>query len=95
MELSHQWWARPAAAWALIVFEGTSPLPVPGEAAAIFPTSSSQVYVLPLVLGIAIRIIRALRGLNVRAEWARQATWSTGGDVTRLCRHASSGHQPR
>jgi len=70
VELSHRWWSGPVAAWALIVFEGTSLLPVPGEAAVIFPTSPSQVYVLPLVLGVAILIVRALRGADLRAGWA-------------------------
>ena len=70
VELSGRWWSGPVAAWALIVFEGTSLLPVLGEAGVIFPTSPSQVYVLPLVLGIAILIVRVLRGLNLRAGWA-------------------------
>ena len=70
MELSGRWWSGPVAAWGLIVFEGTSLLPVPGEAEVIFPTSPSQVYVLPLVLGVAILIVRALRGQRLRAGWA-------------------------
>jgi hypothetical protein len=70
MELSGRWWSGPLAAWALIVFEGTSLLPVPGEAEVIFPTSPSQVYVLPLVLGVAILIVRVLRGQRLRAGWA-------------------------
>jgi hypothetical protein len=70
MELSGRWWSGPLAAWGLIVFEGTSLLPVPGEAEVIFPTSPSQVYVLPLVLGVAILIVRALRGQRLRAGWA-------------------------
>jgi len=70
VELSGRWWSGPVAAWGLIVFEGTSLLPVLGEAGVIFPTSPSQVYVLPLVLGIAILIVRVLRGLNLRAGWA-------------------------
>ena len=70
MELSSRWWSGPVAAWGLIAFEGTSLLPVPGEAEVIFPTSPSQVYVLPLVLGVAILIVRALRGQRLRAGWA-------------------------
>jgi hypothetical protein len=70
MELSGRWWSGPVAAWGLIVFAGTSLLPVAGEAEVIFPTSPSQVYVLPLVLGVAVLIIRALRGLRLRAGWA-------------------------
>jgi hypothetical protein len=70
MELSGRWWSGPVAAWGLIVFEGTSLLPVPGEAEVIFPTSPSQVYVLPLVLGVTILIVRALRGQRLRAGWA-------------------------
>ena len=70
MELSGRWWSGPVAAWALIVFEGTNLLPVPGEAEVIFPTSPSQVYVLPLVLGVTILIVRALRGQRLRAGWA-------------------------
>lgn len=70
MELSGRWWSGPVAAWGLIVLEGTSLLPVPGEAEVIFPTSPSQVYVLPLVLGVAILIVRALRGQRLRAGWA-------------------------
>jgi len=70
IELSGRWWSGPLAAWALIVFEGTSLLPVPGEAEVIFPTSPSEVYVLPLVLGVAILIVRALRGQRLRAGWA-------------------------
>jgi hypothetical protein len=69
MELSGRWWSGPVAAWTLIVFEGTSLLPVLGEAGVIFPTSPSQVYVLPLVLGVAIVITRALRGTRLRAGW--------------------------
>jgi hypothetical protein len=70
MELSGRWLSGPLAAWGLIVFEGTGLLPVPGEAEVIFPTSPSQVYVLPLVLGVAILIVRALRGQRLRAAWA-------------------------
>ena len=71
VELSGRWWSGPVAAWGLIVFEGTSLLPVLGEVGVIFPTSPSQVYVLPLVLGIAVLIVRVLRGLNLRAAgWA-------------------------
>jgi hypothetical protein len=70
MELSGRWWSGPVAAWGLVVFAGTSLLPVAGEANVIFPTSPSQVYVLPLVLGVAILIVRALRGLRLRAGWA-------------------------
>ena len=70
MELSGRWWSGPVAAWGLIVFQGTNLLPVAGEAGVIFPTSPSQVYVLPLVLGAATLIVRALRGLRLRAGWA-------------------------
>jgi len=70
VELSGQWWSGPVAAWGLIAFEGTSLLPVLGEAGVIFPTSPSQVYVLPLVLAAVILIVRALRGLSLRAGWA-------------------------
>ncbi len=69
MELSGRWWSGPVAAWTLIVFEGTSLLPVLGEAGVIFLTSPSQVYVLPLVMGVAILIVRALRGTRLRAGW--------------------------
>jgi hypothetical protein len=70
MELSGTWWSGPVAAWALIVFTGTGLLPAGGESAVIFPTSPSQVYVLPLVLGVAILVIRALRGVRLGAGWA-------------------------
>lgn len=70
MELSGRWWSGPVAAWGLVVFTGTRLLPVPGEAGVIFPTSPSQVFVLPLVLGAATLIIRALRGLRLGAGWA-------------------------
>jgi len=70
VELSGQWWSGPVAAWGLIAFEGTSLLPVRGEAGVIFPTSPSQVYVLPLVLAAVILVVRALRGLSLRAGWA-------------------------
>jgi len=70
MELSGRWWSGPVAAWVLIVFTGTSLLPVLGEAGVIFPTSPSQVYVLPLVLGVGILIVRALRGVSLGAGWA-------------------------
>jgi hypothetical protein len=70
MELSGRWWSGPVAAWGVIVFTGTSLLPVAGEAQVIFPTSTSQVYVLPLVMGVAVLIVRALRGLRLRAGWA-------------------------
>jgi hypothetical protein len=74
MELSGTWWSGPIAAWGLIVFEGTRllpelTLPEMGEAGVIFPSSPSQVYVLPLVMGAAILIIRALRGVRLRAGW--------------------------
>ena len=70
MELSGRWWSGPVSAWALIVFTGTSLLPVAGDAGVIFPTSPSQVLVVPLVLGISTLIVRALRGLTLRAGWA-------------------------
>ena len=68
-ELSSRWWSGPIAAWCVIVLTGTSLLPVSGEAGVIFPTSPSQVYVLPLVLGVVILIVRALRGVKLRAGW--------------------------
>ena len=70
MELSKTWWSGPVAAWCVIVFTGTGLLPVVGEAGVIFPTSPSEVYVLPLVLGIAVLIVRALRGVRLGAGWA-------------------------
>ena len=70
MELSGRWWSGPVAAWGLIVFQGTDLLPVSGDAGVIFPDSPSQVFVLPLVLGAATLIVRALRGLRLRAGWA-------------------------
>jgi len=70
MELSGKWWSGPVAAWGLIVFAGTSLLPVAGEEAVIFPTSPSQVYLLPLVLCVAVLVVRALRGLRLGAGWA-------------------------
>ena len=70
MELSGRWWAGPLAAWCLIVLTGTSLLPLTGEAGVIFVTSPTQVYVLPLVLGASILIVRALRGIGLGAGWA-------------------------
>jgi hypothetical protein len=71
MELSKRWWSGPLAAWCVIVFTGTSLLPLSGEAGVIFPTSPSQVYLLPLVLGIIVLIVRALRGVGLGAAgWA-------------------------
>jgi len=70
MELSGRWWSGPIAAWCVIVFTGTSLLPVVGEAGVIFPTSPSEVYVLPIVLGAATLTVRALRGVRLRAGWA-------------------------
>jgi len=70
MELSGRWWAGPVAACVLIVSTGTSILPVPGEAGVIFSTSPSQVYVLPLVLGVVLLVVRALRGERLGAGWA-------------------------
>ena len=71
MELSKKWWSGPLAAWCVIVFTGTSLLPLSGEAGVIFPTSPSQVYLLPFVLGIIILIVRALRGVGLGAAgWA-------------------------
>jgi hypothetical protein len=70
MELSSRWWSGPLAAWCVIVFTGTSLLPVSGEAGVIFPTSPSQVYVLPIVLAAATLIVRALRGIRLGAGWA-------------------------
>ena len=69
MELSGRWWSGPLAAWSLIVLTGTSLLPLTGEAGVIFVTSPSQVYVLPLVLGASILIVRALRGGGLGAGW--------------------------
>jgi hypothetical protein len=68
-ELSGTWWSGPVAAWALIVFTGTSLLQVPGDSAVIFPTSPSQVYLLPVVLGAAVLIVRVLRGLRLGGGW--------------------------
>ena len=70
MELSGRWWAGPVAAWGLVVFEGTNLLPVLGERGVIFPTSPSQTYVLPLVLGVSTLIVRVLRGFRLKAGWA-------------------------
>jgi hypothetical protein len=70
MELSGTWWSGPVAAWGLIVFTGTSLLRVAGESAVIFPTSPSEVYLLPVVLGVAVLIVRALHGVRLRAGWA-------------------------
>ncbi len=70
MELSARWWSGPLAAWVLVVFTGTGLLPVAGEAGVIFPRSPSQVYVVPLVLGCALLISRALRGIRLGAGWA-------------------------
>ncbi|MEO6143718.1 MAG: hypothetical protein ABIP19_07055 [Dermatophilaceae bacterium] len=69
MELSGRWWSGPVAAWSLVVFRGTDLLPVSGDAEVIFPDSPSQVYVLPLVLGGATLIVRALRGTRLGAGW--------------------------
>jgi hypothetical protein len=69
MELSGRWWSGPVAAWGVVVFQGTDLLPVSGDAGVIFPDSPSQVFVLPLVLGAAILIVRALRGLRLGAGW--------------------------
>jgi len=69
MELSGRWWSGPVAAWGLVVFQGTDLLPVSGEARVIFQDSPSQVFVLPLVLGAATLIVRALRGLRLGAGW--------------------------
>jgi hypothetical protein len=70
MELSGRWWSGPIAAWCVIVLTGTSLLPVVGEAGVIFPTSPSEVYVLPIVLGAATLIVRTVRGVRLRAGWA-------------------------
>jgi hypothetical protein len=70
MELSGRWWSGPIAAWCVIVFTGTSLLPIAGEAGVIFLTSPSEDYVLPLVLGAATLIVRVLRGARLRAGWA-------------------------
>jgi hypothetical protein len=71
MELSNRWWSGPLAAWCVIVFTGTSLLPLTGEAGVIFPTSPSQVYLLPIVLGIVFLIVRAVRGFRLGvAGWA-------------------------
>jgi len=69
MELSGRWWSGPVAAWTLIVFQGTNLLPVTGSSGIIFPDSPSQVYVLPLTLGAATLIVRALRGVRLRMGW--------------------------
>ena len=70
MELSGRWWAGPLAAWALVVMTGTGLLPVAGESEVNFPKSPSQVYVLPLFLGIVLLASRALRGIRLGAGWA-------------------------
>jgi len=70
MELSGTWWSGPVAAWGLIVFTGMSLLPVTGDANVIVPKSPSQIYVLPLVLGVAVLITRALRGAGLGLGWA-------------------------
>ena len=70
MELSNRWWSGPVAAWCVIVFTGTSLLPVTGEAGVIFPTSPSEVYLLPIVMGIVVLIVRALRDVRLGAGWA-------------------------
>ena len=69
MELSGTWWSGPVAAWTLLVFTGTGLLPVAGETGVILPQSPSQVFVLPLVLGAALLIVRALRGIRLGAGW--------------------------
>jgi len=69
MELSGRWWAGPVAAWGLIVMQGIDLLPVSGDATTIFPDSPSQVFVLPLVLGAATLVVRALRGVRLGAAW--------------------------
>jgi len=70
VELSGRWWSGPVAAWGLVVFQGTNLLPVAGEAGIIFPASPSQVYVVPLFLGVATLVVRALRGVRLGAGWA-------------------------
>ena len=70
MELSGRWWSGPLAAWALVVLTGTGLLPVAGESVVTFPKSPSQVYVLPLVLGVALLASRALRGIRLGVGWA-------------------------
>ena len=70
MELSGRWWSGPVAAWGLLVLAGTDLLPVAGDATAILPGSPSQIYVVPLVLGAAVLIVRALRGVRIGAGWA-------------------------
>jgi len=70
VELSGRWWSGPVAAWGVIVFQGADLLPVPADVEVIFPDSPSQVLVLPLVLGAATLIVRALRGGRLRAGWA-------------------------
>jgi len=69
-ELSGRWWSGPVAAWVLVVFTGTGLLPEAGESGVVFPMSPSQVYVLPLVLGAVILIVRALRGIRLGVGWA-------------------------
>jgi hypothetical protein len=70
MELSGRWWSGPVAAWVLIVFTGIGLLPEAGDSGVIFPMSPSQVYVLPLVLGVVVLIARALRGIRLGLGWA-------------------------
>jgi hypothetical protein len=70
MELSGRWWSGPLAAWALVVLTGTGLLPVAGESLVNFPTSPSEVYVLPLFLGVALLTCRAMRGTRLGAGWA-------------------------
>jgi hypothetical protein len=87
MELSGRWWSGPVAAWSLIVFQGTDLLPVSGDAGDIFTNSASQVYLLPLVLGAATLIVRALRGVRLGAGW-------TGWFVLALLLVAAAGAKP-
>ena len=85
MELSGRWWSGPVAAWGLIVLSGTDLLPVRGEAGVIFADSPSQIYVLPLVLGAATLIVRALRGSSLG---------SRGWVVVALLLVAAAGAKP-
>jgi len=75
MELSGRWWSGPIAAWGVVALQGTNLLPYTKcpscaiAAGVIFPPSPSQVFVVPLFLGAAILIVRALRGVRLGAGW--------------------------
>jgi hypothetical protein len=70
MELSGRWWSGPVAAWALLVLQGTNLLPVEGEVGVLFPLSPSQLFLVPVFLGVVILIVRALRGVALGPGWA-------------------------